>query len=191
MFAYTMIGAVGAAAAYAFVKGERSEVEYVRSNVDQRTYLVQKIQKGGATSMQAADALGKIVTDIEALIRHLKEKYPKDERVILIDKRFDPAAISEGSSHTGYTSYSVNKGESVVLCLRQEDDSFAPPNVVMYVALHELSHLGTKEVGHPPSFWSTFSFILKEAVAIGIYKKQDFAKEPQAFCGITVDSSVI
>lgn len=190
MFAYTMIGAVGAAAAYAYVQGERSEVEYVRSNVDQRTYLVQKIQKGGATSSQAADALGKIVTDIEALIRHLKEKYPKDERVLLIDKRFDPAAISEGSSHTGYTSYSVNK-QKVVICLRQEDDSFAPPNVVMYVALHELAHLGNEEIGHPPSFWRLFEFILKEAVAIGIYKKEDFAKKPQPYCGITVDSSVI
>lgn len=191
MFAYTMIGAVGAAAMYAFVKGERSEVEYVRSNVDQRTYLVQKIQKGGATSTQAADALGKIVTDIEALIRHLKEKYPKDERVILIEKRFDPSAVSEGSSHTGYTSFTTNKGERIVLCLRQEDDSFAAPNVAMYVALHELAHLGTKEVGHTANFWAAFEFILKESVAIGIYKKQDYAKEPQAFCGITVDSSVI
>jgi hypothetical protein len=187
MFAYTMIGAVSAAAAYAYVQGQNSEVEYVRSNVDQRQYLVQK----GGTSAQAADALGKIISDVEALIRHLQEKYPDDERVAMLADRFDPAAVSEGSSHTGYTSYSVNKGEKIVLCLRQEDDSFAPPNVVMYVALHELAHLGTKEIGHPPSFWTNFRFILKEAVAIGIYEKQDYAKEPQPFCGITVDSSVI
>jgi len=187
MFAYTMIGAVGAAAAYAFVKGERAEVEYKRSTVDQRTYLVQKFEDSG----QAADALGKISSDIEALIRHLKQKYPNDERTILVAERFNPAAVSEGSSHTGYTSYSVDKGQRIVMCLRQEDDSFAPPNVTMYVALHELAHLATKEIGHGVQYWTNFKHILKEAIAIGIYKKQDFAKDPQPYCGIVVDSSVV
>lgn len=187
MFAYTMMGAVAAATAYMFVKGERSEVEYVRSSVDQRMYLVQK----GGTASQAADALGKINTDIEALIRHLKEKYPDDDRVKRIVARYNPAAVSEGTSKSGYTSYSVNKGERIVLCLRQEDESFAPPNVVMYVTLHELAHLATKEIGHGSTFWANMKFILKEAISIGIYKKQDYSKDPQPFCGITVDSSII
>lgn len=186
MFAYTMIGAVSAAAAYAWVQGERAEVEYVRSNVDGRPYLVQK----GGTSTQAADQLGKINRDIEALIRHLREKYPKDDRYIRIEQRFDPSAVSEGSAHSGYTSFTIDK-HKVVLCLRQEDDSFAPPNVVMYVALHELAHMGTKEIGHPPAYWSLFSDILRESVKLGVYRKQDYAADPQPFCGIVVDSSVI
>ncbi len=190
MFAYTMIGAVSAAAAYAWVQGERAEVEYVRSNVDGRVYLVQKLQKGG-TSTQAADALGKINSDIETLIRHLKIKYPKDTRVRLMETRFNPAAVSEGTHRSGYTSYAVSKGAKLVFCLRQEDDSFAPPNVTMYVALHELAHLAVNEVGHHDKFWSAFRWILENAVQIGIFKKQDFATDPQPYCGITVDSSVI
>lgn len=187
MFGWTMIGAVTAAAGYAYVQGAQSEVEYVRSSVDQRSYLVQK----GGTASRAADALGKISMDIEALIRHMQKKFPDDARVVRMAARFNPSAVSEGTSKSGYTSYSVNKGESVVLCLRQPDDSFADPNVVMYVALHELGHLATKEIGHPPPFWDAFRFILREAVAIGIYTKTDYAKDPKPFCGITVDSSVI
>lgn len=191
MFALSLIGAVSAASAYAYIKGERSEVEYVRSNVDGRQYLVQKIKQKGAGSSEAADALGKISSDIEALIRHMQEKFPGDERVKLMAKRFNPQNVSEGSSNSGYTSYSVNKGERLVLCIRQSDDTFADPNVVLYVALHELAHLATKEIGHPPAFWKSFAWILKEAVEIGIYKKVDYSKKPEPFCGITVDSSVI
>ena len=186
MFAITMAGAVMSAAAYAYVQGALSEVEYVRSDVDGRTYLVQK----GGDATVAANALGKINSDIDALIKHMREKYPSDERVHRIAQRFDPAAVSEGSSHTGYTSYSINK-QKMVLCLRQTDDSFAAPNVVMYVALHELAHLSTDTIGHNSDFWTNFRWILKEAIEIGIYKKQDFASDPQPYCGIVVDSSVV
>ena len=191
MFATTLIAAVSAASAYAYLQGESSEVEYVRSNVDGRQYLVQKIKQEGAGSSEAADALGKISADIEALIRHMQEKYPNDERTKLMAQRFNPQNVSEGNAHSGYSSYSVDKGAKLVLCLRQTDDSFAKPNVVLYVALHELAHLATKEIGHPPIFWKNFAWILKEAVAIGIYKKIDYSKNPEPFCGISVDSSVI
>jgi WLM domain len=191
MFATTLIAAVSAASAFAYLKGENSEVEYVRSNVDGRQYLVQKIKQEGAGSSEAADALGKINSDLEALIRHMQQKFPDDERVRLMAKRFNPTAVSEGNAHSGYTSYSISKGERIVLCLRQTDDSFADPNVVLYVALHELAHLGTISIGHKPEFWKLFSDILKEAVSIGIYKKVDYSKQPAPFCGITVDSSVI
>ena len=188
MFAYALIGAVTAAASYAYLHGKLAEVEYVRSQVDGNLYLVQKTR----SSQEAADALGKINMDIQSLIRHLKEKYPDDKRVKLIEKRYNPAAISEGSATSGYTSYSVAKGERVVLCLRTDDpEEFASPNVVMYVTLHELAHLGTEEIGHPPIFWDCFRFLLQEAIAIGIYKRQDYSKSPESFCGLEVDSSII
>jgi hypothetical protein len=189
MFAYTLIGAVAAASAYSYVHGQMSEAEYVTSQVDGRDYLVQK----NSSSQEAANALGKINSDVSALVRHLLAKFPDDPRVVRISQRYDPSAISEGSATSGFTSYSVNKGERLVLCLRQDDDaqSFASPNVVMYVTIHELAHLGTKEIGHPPPFWDCFKFLLEQAIAIGIYTREDYAKNPQKFCGIVVDSSII
>lgn len=187
MFAYAFIGAVTAAASYAYLHGKLAEVEYVRSQVDGNVYLVQKTR----SSQEAADALGKINMDIIALIAHLKHKYPDDPRVKAIERRYDHNAVSEGSATSGYTSYSVDK-ERLVLCLRTDDpEEFASPNVVMYVTLHEIAHLGTEEVGHTGTFWRNFGWLLKEAIAIGIYKRQDYSKDPQSFCGIQVDSSVI
>lgn len=189
MFAYTLIGAVVAASAYAYVHGQVSEAEYVTSQVDGRTYLVQK----NSTSQDAANALGKINNDVSALIRHLVQKFPKDPRVQRLVARYNPANVSEGSASSGYTSYSVSKGERLVFCLRQDDEekSFASPNVVFYVVVHELGHLATNEIGHPPIFWKNFAFLLEEAIKIGIYKKEDYAKNPQKYCGIIVDSSII
>jgi len=188
MFAYALIGAVSAASAYAYLHGHTAEVQYVRSQVDGRMYLVQKTP----TSQEAADALGKINMDVTALIRHLVAKYPTDPRVLRLQDRYDPSAISEGSPDSGYTSYSVNKGERLVLCLRKDDiNQFASPNVVSYTWIHELGHLATKEIGHPPQFWDCFRFLLKEAIAIGIYKYEDYSKNPQSFCGITIDSTVL
>jgi WLM domain len=60
----------------------------------------------------------------------------------------------------GYTSYSVNKGEKIVMCVRQKDNSLVPKNVVMYVGIHELSHIMTSDIGHTPEFWDNFKFLL-------------------------------
>lgn len=189
MFAYTLIGAVAAASAYAYAQGQISEAEYVTSQVDGRSYLVQK----NSTSQEAANALGKINSDVNALIRHLVQKFPDDPRVHRLVNRYNPANVSEGNATSGFTSFSVNKGERLVFCLRQDDEetSFASPNVVNYVVIHELSHLGTEEIGHPAPFWRCFSFFLEEAIKIGIYKKEDYAKNPQKYCSIIIDSSIL
>ena len=61
----------------------------------------------------------------------------------------------------------------------------------MYVTIHELGHLGTKEIGHPSSFWDFFKFLLEEAITIGIYTKEDYASFPQRYCGIVIDSTIL
>jgi hypothetical protein len=86
----------------------------------------------------------------------------------------------------------VNKGEKIVLCLRQKNtNELVAKNVILYVTIHELAHLMTSEVGHTKTFWNNFKFILQEAVDIGIYNKTDYSKEPAKYCGIKITSSVI
>jgi hypothetical protein len=86
----------------------------------------------------------------------------------------------------------VNKGEKIVMCIRQaKDNAFVDLNVLMYVALHELAHLMTEEIGHPKSFWDNFKRLATEAVDIGVYKRDDFKAKPQSYCGITISSSII
>jgi predicted metal-dependent hydrolase len=99
----------------------------------------------------------------------------------------------ESDSNSKHTSYSINKGEKVVICLRSKDEKkeLIDPNTIMFVTLHELSHIMTKSVGHTDEFWDNFRFILKEAVKNNIYNCVDYKRNPQKYCGIEVTDNPI
>ena len=171
-----------------YLKKYYGEVEYIKSTIDNRKYLVRKLPD----RQEAADRLARVAQDCQKLIDHLKEKDGKNPDVVRLVKNFNPENISEGSNDSGYTSYSINKGEKVILCIRQKGtDMLVDYNGLMYVTIHELSHLMTEEVGHTKMFWDNFKYILTEAVNIGLYKKVDYAKEPVKYCGIKITSSII
>lgn len=187
-FTEAVVVSIMLAIVFMYYKQQHGEVEYVRSSIDGRRYLVRKLPD----SHQAAELLSKLNERLIQLVHHVMAKYGatrKDVQQLYV--KFDPDAISEGGMEHGYTSYSVNKGEKIVMCIRQKDGAFVPIDVLMYVATHELAHIMTREVGHTDLFWSNFKFLLGEAVSIGIYERQDFAKNPQAYCGIQITSSVI
>ena len=75
--------------------------------------------------------------------------------------------------------------------MRMKDgtNSLVDDNLLLFVALHELSHIMTKSVGHKQEFWDNFKFVLKEAQDNGYYKCIDFSSRPQKYCGIEVTSS--
>jgi WLM domain len=171
-----------------YFKSQYGEVSYVKSSIDDRRYLVRKLPD----AQEAADSLARINKDLLRLVQHVMAKYGGSRQdVQQLYRNYDPDALSEGGMEHGYTSYSVNKGEKIVLCIRQKDGAFVSHNVMMYVATHELAHLMTSEVGHTDMFWKNFRFLLKEAMTIGVYTYQDFAKEPQPYCGIQITSSVV
>jgi len=172
-----------------YIKNYYAEVIYVKSNVDGRNYLVRKLPD----RQKAADYLASVNADLQKLTKHVTAKYPDKPCVKRLFENFNPNNISEGSAESGYTSYSVNKGERMILCIRQKDaeDSFVDPNVIRYVAFHEISHLATSSIGHDQEFWDNFKFMLTEAISIGLYKKVDFASSPHAYCGIRITSSIV
>lgn len=164
-----------------------NEVEYVRSDVDGREYLMRHLPD----RKQAADLLARVNKKLNKLVQHIAAKFPDNPAAVQLYNNYNPDSISEGGVEVGYTSYSVNKGEKIVLCIRQRDNSLVDENVVMYVAVHELGHLATNEVGHTDKFWENFKWILEEAIAIGLYKHVDYEKNPQRYCGITISSSIV
>lgn len=172
-----------------YIKGYYAEVTFVKSSLDNRYYLVRQLQD----KQSAADLLASINKDLQRLVNHLVAKYPQKPEVKRLFENFNPNNVSEGSVQSGYTSYSVNKGERIILCIRQKDtaNSFVDKNILLYVAIHELAHLATESVGHDQTFWDNFKFILNEAVEINIYKKIDFTSNPTPYCGIKITSSVI
>lgn len=164
-------------------------LEMVKSTVDGREYLVQSLPDKQA----AADLLANIGNNLDTLVHHLERSAPADPRTGRIVSKFNRDALSEGVDSEKYTSYSINKGEKIVFCLRAKDakKTLEELNMMMFVAIHELAHIATVDVGHTPEFWDNFKWLLEDAVNIGIYTKQDFEQKPRKYCGMKVQSSVI
>lgn len=170
-----------------YIRQYYGEVEYAKSTIDGRKYLVRKLPD----AQHAADVLARLNAKLTRLVNHTVAKFPDNPEAARLFQNFSPDALSEGGTEVGYTSYSVNKGEKIVMCLRQKDESFVDENILVYVAVHELGHLMTDEIGHTDKFWSNFRWLLQEAMAIGVYERVDFAREPQSYCGISITSSVV
>ena len=163
-------------------------VKYVRSQIDNRLYLVRNVED----KQKAADTLAKMSKKLEQLINHLVNNKPTDDKnrseaIDRLKKNYNPDNISESTEFSKYTSYSVNKGEKIIFCIRSKDNNKIEKfNVLMFVAIHELGHLMSESVGHTEEFWDNFKYLLVEAVKINIYKKDDFNKIPEKYCGIEI-----
>lgn len=161
-----------------------NDVEYVKSSIDNNEYLVRSL----SDKEDAANMLAKIRKNLEETVTKANEDYPDDPRAIRLLNNFNSERISEGTESSKYTSYSINKGEQIVFCLRAKDKNkkLVDLNTMTFVALHELSHIATESVGHTKEFWETFKWVLSVAVKHKIYTVQDFNSKPVAYCGISI-----
>ena len=172
-----------------YIKEQFTEVSYIKSSVDNNKYLVRSEED----NKEAANLLANINLKLLELIEVLKQKYPNDERTKRVIQNYDPNALSESDESNKYTSYSVNKGEKIVFCLRMRnvDKTLVDLNTLTYVAVHELGHLATKEIGHLDIFWKNFKWLLEIAAEHGIYNYIDYSQKPQPYCGIVISSNIL
>lgn len=181
-----VIGVLGAGAAAFAYKSSAFDMAHVQSTVDGQKYIVRNMPD----KQDAADRLARTRAKLIRLMRDLKQTHPEKPFVAQMLRNFDadPSRFSESTPDANYTSYSVNKGEKVYMCLRQrnEREELVDENIITFVALHELAHVGTSEVGHTPLFWNNFGWVLKRAEEIQIYQYTDFAAHPVEYCGIHI-----
>jgi hypothetical protein len=159
----------------------------VKSNIDGFTYQVRDMPDKQA----AADLLARVRLRMKKLYLHLESSYPDKPQVQQLVQNFRPdsSRILESTPDEEHTSFSVNKGEKVHLCLRQRqggNESLVDENIMMFVALHEMGHFITKSIGHEPEFWNNFGWLLREAEKIGVYQYQDFKAQPVHYCGVQI-----
>ena len=162
----------------------------VKSSVDGNTYQVRDMPD----KQEAADLLARVRQRMQKLYNYLIATYPEKLQVKQLRQNFkpDPSRISESTPDAEHTSYSVNKGESVHLCLRQRqgnNESLVKENVMTFVALHEMAHMITSTIGHGPDFWNNFGWLLKISEEQGIYTYEDFAAHPVSYCGVKITDS--
>jgi hypothetical protein len=125
------------------------------------------------------------------MVVYMEKTHPEDERVKRLVKGFNPKKITETLPTSTLTAYSENKGEKIAFCLNttKEGDKLIDINTLTYVALHELSHVMTKSIGHKQEFWENFKFMLENAKAAGIYEPVDYKKSPKDYCGIKINDN--
>jgi hypothetical protein len=113
------------------------------------------------------------------------------ERVRQLLNNYDKDKIHEISplNREGNTSYTEDKVK-LVLCLRKKESNengefdLHDENTVVFVVLHELSHMMNDGWKHGRDFWLLFKFMLLNAVDAGVYFPVDYSATPLKYCGL-------
>ena len=127
-------------------------------------------------------------------IKHPELEYQYPSRFLAVQKildRYNPDNLIENSPQDtkGDTSYTMDKGSIIALCLRDKKTTHYVHHlpILLFVAIHELAHVAIDDNDHPPKFWATFKWLLLEAEEANIYTSPDFRQNPSDYCGMNVD----
>jgi hypothetical protein len=162
----------------------------VKSSVDGTIYQVSPFNN----QFTAANTMAHVNIKITELLRHLRQKYIRqrynnyDRQKIVRNllNRYNPDNLIENPPQNpdGETSYTIGKGNVLALCLRSSTNQIHNINIITFVAIHELTHIGIDKIDHSPYFWSAFKFLLTEAVESRILYNINL---PVEYCGLSVD----
>ena len=94
----------------------------VKSQIDGMTYRVRDM----SDKQQAADLLAKVRLRLARFCEHLEKTYRDRPQIQRMTQNFkaDPARFLEATPDAEHTSYSVNKGQQIHLCLRQRKPNY-------------------------------------------------------------------
>jgi len=183
---YFVIGFVLVICIYIYFKNsDEFQLKCIVSHVDGNKYCVRERQKLDA----AANLLATVTEKCKKLVEYVGQKYPDQDNVKRLVAGFNPKKVSETLPTSTYTAYSENKGEKLAFCLNQtktNNENLIDENTLTFVAIHELSHIATKSIGHKTEFWENFKFLLGEAKAAGLHNPVDYKKEPREYCGMKI-----
>ena len=159
-------------------------LEVVKSSINNKEYYVRKLPD----KQQAADKLAKLTLDLKKLINHVQGDMR--DGVDKLENRFNSDIITENIPGSKYVAYSVNKGQELSICIRdKETDRFIDYNTIIFVAIHELSHIMTNSRGHTEEFWDNMKYLLEQASDIGVYSPVDYSSNPVNYCGEEINST--
>jgi hypothetical protein len=170
---------------YYYFRDETFQLKCIVSTVDGNKYCVREREK----VQKAADLLASTTEKCKQLVKYVGEKYPNKDEVKQLVAGFNPKKIMETLPTSEFTAYSENKGEKIAFCLnktRKGEDTMIDDHTLMFVAIHELSHVATKSIGHKADFWDNFKFLLEEAKEAGIHEPVDYKEKPTQYCGMKI-----
>jgi hypothetical protein len=188
---YLIIGVFIGVCIYIYLsklEGFGFDLKCIISKVDGNEYCVREREKID----DAADLLAIVTEKCKKLVEYVKEKHPDKEFTKRLVDGFNPKKVMETLPTSKYTAYSENKGEKIAFCLNRkktENDNLIDEHTLTFVAIHELSHVGTTSIGHKSDFWENFKFLLQCAKESGIHNPADYKMKPKDYCGMTINDN--
>jgi len=160
----------------------------VLSQFDNQKYSVQDTFDNPE---EAANQLSLIRGRIDRLLSYLNNQYPENSKVSRLIRRFNPDNLREALDEEDSTSFTINKGEEIHLCLRSKkgERNLHDPNLLIFVVIHELAHVMSVTIGHNDEFKENFEFLLNEARDAKIYYPINYQDQPKQYCGLKVKNN--
>lgn len=187
-FFYIFLGFVLLLCLVIYSQSDTYDLKCIIASTDGNRYCVRERGQMGS----AANLLAEVTQKMKDMVVYVKNKHPNDERAQQLAANFNPQRISETLPTSELTAYSENKGEKIAFCLnrtKKTDSKLIDLNTLTFVALHELTHVATKSVGHNQEFWQNFKWILENAKEAGIYSPIDYKSQPEEYCGMTINDN--
>ena len=135
--------------------------------------------------------LSKLNMGVLKLLEYFKSNnYFSNSDIEKLCNKYNKHKLSENLDNE-YTAYSVNKGQEIKLCLidPKTKQPITDLNTTMFVLIHELAHIMTKQIGHPPEFWNNMKILLQHASNLGIYTYINYRETPVWYCGEYVNDT--
>ena len=186
--------------------------EQVRKN-----YNVYLVQSNYPDYKEAGQIMNKINDNNITLLRNLRRIYIEDKATYqenayiqqknensLLDQKhrrtqwvknilgnYDPAVMRETNPNNlgKLTAFVKYKGRIYSLCLRKrgQENPIHHFNTIMFVNLHEISHMTMEEYGHHDEFWAAFRFMLDWAIYYKLYSPVNYGRTAELYCGLQID----
>jgi hypothetical protein len=185
---YIIIFGILSLCLYIYFKSDDFQLTCIVSTVDGNKYCV----RDRSRINEAADLLANTTEKCKELVSYVGKKYPSQDNVKRLVANFNPKKIMETLPTSNYTAYSENKGEKIAFCLnvtKTDVDNLIDPHTLMFVAIHEISHVMTKSIGHKSEFWENFKFLLENAKEAKIHEPVDYSKTPVEYCSLSITDS--
>jgi hypothetical protein len=185
---------------YIFYKYFYDGTSHLRSTIDNNDYKVRE----GSDKQLKADILAIINGKFEIIIENLRNDPQQSENKAvkrLISNWDSGVTIKEIGKMESDAAYVVNK-KHMSFCIQKKDDlTLEDLNLITYVAIHELAHIMSEEIGHGPEFIKNFQFLLDYSKKIYYYdpllkrqlpiyielKKLNTSK---SYCGVKLENSI-
>lgn len=188
---------------YVFYRYLYDGTVYHKSNVDGKYYRIRR----GPDSQIRADNLALINLKLKIIVNSLNNsEYSTYENVIrLVNKWNSGIDIKEIGMMESDAAYVLNK-HKMSFCLRSSPSggNIESLNLLTYVAIHELAHVMSIEVGHSTEFKSNFKFLLNFSKGLeytnpltGVTEKLYVSIDPvnnnedSNFCGVEITAGSI